>query len=118
MLKNTIRRRAQTAAPTLMACEECGEVKHLQRHHPDYSRPNHFEILCRPCHVLADQRDGHRRTKQPKNCKVCGKAFMPTHSKNHTTCSRECLSAIGRMNAEKRWGSGRKNRTFPASPTA
>jgi hypothetical protein len=113
MLKNTIRRRAQTAAPILTACQECGATDGLERHHPNYAEPDRFEVLCVPCHVKADQRDGHRAVKQPKACKVCGKAFMPTHSKNHSTCSRECLSAIGRMNAEKRWGSGRKSQTSP-----
>lgn len=48
-------------------------------------------------------RDGHRRTKKTKLCKVCGTEFTPSHSKKHSTCSKKCLSEIGRRNAMKRW---------------
>ena len=99
------RKRAQRAMPTLkgQVCQRCGSTRGLQRHHPDYADLNRFEVLCRPCHGEADVRDGHRKTKQPKACKVCGNLFMPSHSQKHSTCSRECLSEVGRRNAEKRW---------------
>ena len=96
------------------ACAECGSTHRLQRHHPDYTKPTHVVILCQACHVRADLEAGTRKTKQPKVCKVCGKDFMPSHSKKHNTCNPECLSAIGRMNAMKRWGSGKKIRSIPA----
>ena len=119
MLKNTIRRRAQTAAPTLTACQECGSTGRLQRHHPNYAEPNRFQVLCLPCHVKADQRDGYRKAKVPKRCELCGKEFMPTHSTKHRLCSPECRSEMGRINAEKRWGpSGCKSQTSLGSPKA
>ena len=98
------RKRAQRAMPTLAGQEcNCGATTNLQRHHPDYSDLDRFEVLCPRCHVLADQRDGHRKTKQTIPCKICGTMFLPSHSKKHTTCSRACLSEIGRRNAMKRW---------------
>jgi len=104
MRKNTIRRRAQTAAPNPTQCEACGVGGHLERHHPNYSEPDRFEVLCPPCHVKADQRDGTRKMRQAKACTLCGAAFMPTHSKKHSLCSAKCRSEMGRINAEKRWG--------------
>lgn len=103
--KWAVRKRAQRSLPTLdgQKCEACGTPNNLQRHHPDYSEPDRFEVLCAPCHVAADKRDGHRASKAPIACKVCGVNFLPKHSKKHTTCSRECLAEIGRRNALKRW---------------
>lgn len=107
------RKRAQRALPSLqgMSCENCGATGALERHHPNYSEPDRVEVLCHPCHVKADQRDGHRRTKEPKACKVCGTMFVPSHSKKHSTCSAACLSAIGRINALNRWDAGRQSPT-------
>jgi hypothetical protein len=113
MLKNTIRRRAQKAAPNPTCCQDCGATGPLERHHQNYQEPDRFEVLCQPCHVKADQRDGTRRRKQPIPCKVCGVQFLPSHSKKHTTCSRQCLAEIGRRNAQKRWGTGTKNQPTP-----
>lgn len=104
MKKNSMRKSAQRAIPIVTACQECGATENLQRHHPDYSQPDRVEILCPPCHLKADQRDGTRKAKQTKLCKVCGKEFTPRHSKKHSTCSKECLAEIGRRNAMKRWG--------------
>ena len=103
------RKRAQRARPNLANenCQTCGTARNLQRHHPDYGKPDVFQILCQPCHIKADQRDGHRRKKQEIPCKVCNRMFLPSHSKNHRTCSPACLSEIGRRNAWKRWHSGR-----------
>ena len=110
------RKRAQRATPNLSneTCLMCGTSKNLERHHPNYAQPNRMEILCASCHVKADQRDGTRRIKQQKPCKVCGKMFLPSHTKKHNTCSRECLAAIGRINAFKRWHpSGSVNQPIP-----
>jgi len=101
--RNYAHKLARKLVPTMEKCEACGETRGLQRHHPDYFQPTRIEILCRKCHILADQRDGYAPKKQRKACKVCGKMFLPTHTKNHSTCSRECLTEIGRRNAEKRW---------------
>ena len=84
-------------------CEACGSVNRLQRHHHDYSKRTEVTILCQSCHSQADLADGTRKAKEMKSCKLCGTAFMPTHSKNHTLCSPECRSEIGRINAYKRW---------------
>lgn len=111
MQKNTMRKLAQRLNPIMTACQECGATGKLQRHHPDYSKPDQVEILCIPCHVKADQRDGHRHVKQMRACKVCGTMFLPSHSKKSSTCSSACLSTVGRMNAMKRWGSGTENQT-------
>ncbi len=102
------RKRAQRDLPSLggITCENCKIEDAKERHHPDYANVDVYQVLCRPCHVEADKRDGHRRTKQEKRCKVCGKMFIPNHSKKHTTCSRNCLSEIGRLNAMKRWDNG------------
>ena len=104
--KNGIRKAAQKAFTALDACEACGLKEGLSRHHPDYSRPLLVEILCRSCHVKADQRDGFRKTKQAKSCAVCAAPFLPSHSKKHKTCSAKCLSELGRQNAAKRWTRG------------
>ena len=99
------RKRAQRAIPNLknMKCLMCATSKNLERHHPNYEEPNRVEILCASCHIKADQRDGTRRIKQEKACNICGKMFLSSHTKKHNTCSRECLTEIGRINAFKRW---------------
>ena len=101
------RKRAQRNLKSLegVMCEVCG-VAAKERHHPDYEKPDVYQVLCRLCHVIADKRDGHRRVRQEKRCKICGKMFMPCHSKKHNTCSRGCLSEMGRRNAMKRWANG------------
>jgi protein-arginine kinase activator protein McsA len=110
--KNTLRKQARKSTSAIAACQSCGATEALERHHPDYSRPDIVEVLCPPCHVTADLRDGTRKAKAMRACAHCGKEFLPTHSKKHMLCSPECRSAVGRMNAEKRWGkSGQKNRT-------
>lgn len=101
--RNAMRHRAQKHYRTLTACEACGATENLQRHHPNYQEPDRVEILCAPCHVKADLRDGTRRAKQPKSCKLCGTTFLPTHSTKHSLCSAKCRSEVGRRNAMKRW---------------
>jgi NMD protein affecting ribosome stability and mRNA decay len=98
------RKRAQRAKPNLSGekCQQCGATERLERHHPDYSKPDLFVVLCDSCHIRADQSAGFQKKKKTRRCSVCGKEFIPNHSKKHTTCSRECLSEIGRRNAAKR----------------
>ncbi len=122
LTKAAIRKRTQRANPLAgKCCESCGSKDNLQRHHRTYSE-NDFEILCQPCHVMADLRDGSRRQKQTKNCAICGNAFTPSHSKKHATCSKPCLSELGRRNANKRWHSNASASTdleasaMPSSP--
>lgn len=38
-----------------MFCERCGQVKQLQAHHTDYSKPLKIEWLCQTCHNLANK---------------------------------------------------------------
>lgn len=101
------RKRAQRALPDLSkeTCCKCGSTKHLQRHHPDYSELDRFEVLCRACHAKADQRDGYRRTRPEAACVICGQTFTPKCSHPHKTCGEACLSELGRRNAMKRWSS-------------
>jgi hypothetical protein len=32
------------------SCSKCGSTENLERHHPDYSKPLEFIVLCRKCH--------------------------------------------------------------------
>lgn len=101
-----VRKRSQRRVPSLSgrSCEKCGSTKTLQRHHPDYSK-DIFIVLCRDCHIKTHVEDGTWGTgpKQTKNCVICGKQFLPNHSKKHSTCSGACLKRLGRYNALKRW---------------
>ncbi len=38
-------------------CEDCGDDKLLEIHHPDYNSPLDIKILCMPCHKRK-----HRKT--------------------------------------------------------
>lgn len=102
--KNTLRKAARKATAKITACQACGATGKLERHHPDYSTPKMVEVLCPPCHIAADQRDGTRPKKEMKACAHCGAQFLPVHSQKHKLCSDECRSAVGRINARKRWG--------------
>lgn len=101
--KAKIRKQSQRNADiSTMSCAFCGSTENVQRHHPDYNSPD-FIPLCHKCHVKIHIESGTYRRKQEKKCVICGKSFIPHHSKNHKTCSRECLSELGRRNAMKRW---------------
>ncbi len=117
MLKNTIRKAAQRATKTAATCQECGATGKVERHHPNYAEPTRYQILCAPCHVKADLRDGTRRTKQTRPCAICGAVFLPSHTKKNVTCGKQCLSELGRRNARKRWA-GKLSQTSPVSPLA
>lgn len=108
--KNTIRKRAQRKHPILEKCQDCGTPPPLERHHPDYSDPERVEILCPPCHVKADKRDGTRPTKPPKPCAVCGTLFNYTHTRVKA-CGPTCRAELGRLAATKRWGGRSKMKT-------
>lgn len=110
--KNTIRKRARKATAAVTACQECGATGPLERHHPDYATPEIVQVLCPPCHIKADQRDGTRTVKATKACAICGTEFLPTHSQKHTICSPKCRAEAGRRNAAKRWA-GTKSQTSP-----
>jgi len=97
-----VRKASQRMLPTLDACERCGVTENLQRHHHNYADHAAFEILCRPCHEKWHAAE--RLASRMKPCVICGTRFLPNHSKKHTTCSRPCLSELGRRNAMKRWG--------------
>src|SRR3990167_3319507 len=106
MLKNTIRKQSQRLMNlTGKSCGNCGSIENLQRHHPDYTVPGNMKILCQTCHKNLHLESGSwgKGLRKKKNCAVCGKEFVPHHSKNHKTCSKDCLSELGRLNARKRW---------------
>ena len=101
--KQAARKRAQRLI-TATECQECGATGvRLDRHHPNIlGEPLRVEILCQPCHVKADMRDGTRKTKELKVCTICGQDFLPPHTTSQT-CSRECFSESARRNANARW---------------
>ena len=35
-------------------CNKCGKFRKLEAHHPDYSQPEVFVWLCKPCHGVED----------------------------------------------------------------
>lgn len=35
---------------TRPSCSKCGSKERIERHHPDYSKPLEFVLLCRACH--------------------------------------------------------------------
>lgn len=37
--------------PLEPTCEKCGATEHLEKHHPDYSKPLEVLTLCRSCHM-------------------------------------------------------------------
>lgn len=105
MKKATIRKRSQRLKSLSgESCATCGGTENLQRHHPTYTGTD-FTILCQECHANEHKADGSwgKGSKKTKICVICGSEFTPSHSKKHTTCSRPCLSELGRRNARKRW---------------
>lgn len=97
------RKRAQRAVP-LTACLRCGSTSNLQRHHADHTKPLDVEVLCQRCHTTADHAVGMwgKGRKKSRSCSICAVQFTPRHSTNRT-CSKTCLSELGRRNARKRW---------------
>jgi hypothetical protein len=105
LTKAASRKRAQRAYPQLPPCQACGSTVNVQRHHPNHEDALSVEFLCQRCHTCADQQYGKwgRGPKRTKVCVVCGGEFTNyTHSRVKT-CSRTCLSELGRRNAFKRW---------------
>jgi hypothetical protein len=103
----TARKRAQRAFPLPAACEKCGKVGKVTRHHPNIEEPLVVEMLCYTCHARADQALGKVRKRPTKICTICGREFSEyTHSRVKT-CGRACLSEAGRRNELKRRRPGR-----------
>lgn len=113
LTKHASRKRSQKLYPILPPCEECGSTERVQRHHDDYQKPEDVRFLCQSCHTKRDvargtwgnylKKPGGKRTKPYRTCPICGKSFNHyTHTRNKT-CSKECLSELGRRNAMKRW---------------
>ena len=48
-LVNMRQRSGKLVSPT--ACEDCGQVKKLDKHHEDYAKPGEVNWLCRSCHM-------------------------------------------------------------------
>jgi len=99
------RKRAQRAYPVLPPCERCGSKKRVQRHHKDIKDALSVQFLCQSCHTAEDMMLGKwgRGPKSIKTCMICGSGFTNYTYTRAKTCSRECLSKIGRRNAMKRW---------------
>jgi len=104
--KTMARKRSQSLYPAVPPCEECGATERVQRHHKDYQKPEDIRFLCQACHTRIEHEQGTwgPGPKTPKTCPICGIQFTHyTHTRNQT-CSKECLSELGRRNAMKRWG--------------
>ena len=84
-------------------CSKCSSKTGLQRHHPSYESTRAV-ILCQTCHVALHRRRGDwgRGKKFSRDCEICGKHFTPGHT-SVKTCSRKCLTVLGKHNAAKRW---------------
>lgn len=66
MEKNAIWKRANRAIRNLTHCEDCGATgTRLERHHPDYTKPEEVQILCKKCHMKAEKRDNAKATYDP-----------------------------------------------------
>src|SRR3990167_1446719 len=113
MQKAAIRKQSQRRESLSgKCCGRCGSSESLQRHHPSYTSSD-FEIVCQTCHTAIHVSDGSwgKGSKRIKDCAICGKPFVPSHSKKHKTCSAACLSELGRVNAQKRWGATKTDAT-------
>lgn len=102
------RKAAQRLMP-VVECARCGGALTLQRHHKDRDPTNNslsnLEVLCQACHKADHMKDGTwgRGKVEPAICKVCGSEFQPTRTRRATVCSAPCLSALGRISANRRW---------------
>ena len=95
--KAAARKRAQKAV-RLTECGRCGSTEKLQRHHPDIEKePDTVAILCAKCHAKEHPR------RVAKECPGCGESFVPQRRRTVTCGAKACLSAVGRVNARKRW---------------
>ena len=114
LTKHASRTRSQLMYPVVPPCQECGCAERVQRHHDDYQRPEEVMFLCQNCHTKRDKVRGTwgnyrkinckaTRFKTPKTCPICGTVFINYSHSRVKTCSRECLSEMGRRNAFKRW---------------
>lgn len=99
--KDTERVRANSAVRLLRSVWEHRELAETS--------PGLFKqrvLACVPEVSHADSYEGWyvgRGLKKMKACVVCGTTFIPNHSKKHATCSKNCLSELGRRNALRRW---------------
>ena len=48
--KDKAHHNAHRDIPLKAKCERCGSTENLERHHPDYSKPNLVITLCSSCH--------------------------------------------------------------------
>lgn len=107
--KAGVRKRAQRAISLRgKSCAECGSTESLERHHPDYGKPEAVVILCNPHHRERDQTDGTAIHRVPlATCTICGESYQPRKRRNSTLCTKpECLKELGKRSAAKRWRTG------------
>jgi hypothetical protein len=109
MLTPTEKARGRKQAQRSIAvtvCEECGTTRDLTRHHrdedPTNNDPVNVQTLCRSCHTKTHWAAGTHPRRQPNVCVTCGREFMGRRKRDRT-CSPECLSEAGQLNARKRW---------------
>lgn len=51
-------------------CCKCGTTDNLQRHHPDYSRPDYFLTVCQPCHTKITLSDFKAQPKKQEQDQI------------------------------------------------
>ena len=104
--KTTLRKRTQRLISlTGKSCGQCGSIKNLQRHHPNYTSEDCM-IVCQICHknIHLKEKTWGRGYKKEANCIICSELFNPKHSKQNKLCGKkECSTAFGKLNAAKRW---------------
>jgi hypothetical protein len=106
LTKAASRKRAQRAISLLgQQCARCGGTWRLQRHHADHQDALAVEILCQSCHTSEEMVSGTwgAGLRQAKICAVCERLFSNYTHVRVKTCSKDCLSELGRRNARKRW---------------
>ena len=120
LTKAASRKRAQRAYPVLSACERCESTSALQRHHPNINDALSVVILCQPCHAKEHVARGTWGigSKTPNTCAVCAKEFSDYSDARVKTCSRACLSELGRRNARKRWDRASTDLEPSATPSS
>jgi hypothetical protein len=82
---------AQVKAPEIRECRFCGKEYVLDRLS---GLGNFCSDNCKLSHRRANNAQAvarSRRKKEPRNCKVCGKDFIPSYS-GQKYCSRSCAS--------------------------
>lgn len=106
---NAARRRAQRIYEA-KKCSLCNSQSRVQRHHKDRNPCNNTKknilIVCQSCHVKEHNKTGTwgKRRMNKKKCVICLETFQPRKSRDKLCRNKNCLSVLGKLSAELRWG--------------